>query len=68
MSGLSSYQRHLKILRAIEQRDVKEARKQIREHVQAGQAAVLQQITQRKRLMSLELNAGTEPIKKASTP
>jgi DNA-binding GntR family transcriptional regulator len=68
MSGLSSYQRHLKILKAIEQRDLKQARKQIREHVQAGQAAVLQQIAQRKRLVSVELSAGTEIIKKASTP
>jgi DNA-binding GntR family transcriptional regulator len=68
MSGLSSYQRHLKILKAIEQRDLKQARKQIREHVQAGQAAVLQQIAQRKRLVSVELSVGTEIIKKASTP
>jgi DNA-binding GntR family transcriptional regulator len=68
MSGLSSYQRHLKTLRAIEQRDLKEARKQIREHVQAGQSAVLQQIAQRKRLQSLELTAGSAQIKKASTP
>jgi DNA-binding GntR family transcriptional regulator len=67
MSGLSSYKRHLKILRAIQQRDLKEAQKQIREHVQAGQTAVLRQIGERKRLMSVELNVGREPMKKAST-
>jgi DNA-binding GntR family transcriptional regulator len=56
MSGLSSYRRHLKILKAIENRDVREARKQIREHVQAGQQAVLEQIRQRKQFMAVRLH------------
>ena len=53
MSGLSSYRRHLKILKALEKRDVREARKNIREHVQAGQQAVLEQIKNRRQFISL---------------
>ena len=52
LSGLSSYRRHLRILKAIEKRDVREARKQLREHVQAGQQAVLEQIKNRKQFVS----------------
>jgi DNA-binding GntR family transcriptional regulator len=56
MSGLTSYRRHLKILKAIDKRDRKEARKQIREHVQAGQQAVLEQIRQRRQFTAVQLH------------
>lgn len=48
LSGMESYRRHLRILKAIENRDIREAREQIRDHVQVGKEAVLGQIRQRK--------------------
>jgi hypothetical protein len=44
MSGLTSYRQHFKVLKPIGNRDVKKARRQNIEHVQAGQPAVLEQI------------------------
>lgn len=57
LSGMESYRRHLRIFKAIESRDAAGAREQIKEHVQTGREAVLQQIAQRKRLISLEAPA-----------
>jgi DNA-binding GntR family transcriptional regulator len=54
LSGLVSYRRHLRILRAIERRDVRQAREQVRQHVQTGKKAVLRQIMQRRELLSLK--------------
>ncbi len=53
-SGLTSYRRHLRVFRAIEKRNVKEARQQIREHVETGRRAVLDQIRQREDLRFLD--------------
>jgi len=53
LSGLTSYRRHRKILKAIEKRNLREARQQIREHIQTGMKAVLDQIRQREELMGL---------------
>ena len=53
LSGLESYRRHLRIFKAIQNRDVREAREQIREHAQAGREAVLQQIAQRRQMRPL---------------
>jgi len=50
LSGLESYRRHLRIFKAIDNRDVRGVREQIRKHVEAGREAVLHQIEQRKRL------------------
>lgn len=50
LSGLESYRRHLRIFKAIESRDVRGVREQIRKHVEAGREAVLHQIGQRKQL------------------
>ncbi len=55
VSGLTSYRRHLKIFKAIESRDPKEARQQIREHVQTGKKAVLDQIRQREELRFVDV-------------
>lgn len=55
LSGLTSYRRHLKILKAIEKRDLREVRQQIREHVQAGKKAVLDQIRHREELRFLDV-------------
>lgn len=49
-SGPTSYRRHLKIFKAVERRNLREARQQIREHVQTGKKAVLDQIRQREAL------------------
>ncbi len=49
-SGLTSYRRHLRIFKAVEKRNVKDAREEIREHVQTGRKAVLDQIRQREEL------------------
>lgn len=53
LSGLESYRRHLRIFKAIESRDVRGVREQIRKHVETGREAVLQQLAQRKELSSL---------------
>jgi len=58
MRGLESYRRHLKIMKAMQNRNVREGRKQIREHVQVGREAALEQIAQRKELMSLRVQEG----------
>lgn len=47
LSGLESYRRHLTIFTAIKNGDLEKAREQIRQHVQAGKQAVLEQIEQR---------------------
>jgi DNA-binding GntR family transcriptional regulator len=57
LSGLESYRRHLKIFTAIKNRDLNEAREQIRGHVQAGKEAVLEQIKQRKEMPPLKTYA-----------
>lgn len=57
LSGLESYRRHLRIFKAIENRDVREARQQIKEHAQAGREAVLEQIMRRKGFTSLRAHA-----------
>jgi DNA-binding GntR family transcriptional regulator len=57
LSGLESYRRHLRIFKLIESRDVRGAREQVKNHVETGREAVLQQITQRKRLSSLGISA-----------
>lgn len=57
LSGLESYRRHLRIFTAIKNRDLNEAREQIREHVQAGKEAVLEQIKQRKEMPPLKTYA-----------
>jgi len=58
MRDLESYRWHLKIMKAIQNRNVREARKQIRKHVQVGREAALEQIAQRKKLMSLRVQGG----------
>ncbi|MBI4526557.1 MAG: GntR family transcriptional regulator [Deltaproteobacteria bacterium] len=60
LSGLESYRRHLRIFKAIESRDIREARTQTRAHVQAGKKAVLEQIRQRKDLMLQNAYAGSD--------
>lgn len=55
LSGLTSYRRHLRIFKAIESHNLKEARQQIREHVQGGKKAVLDQIKRREELRLLEV-------------
>jgi DNA-binding GntR family transcriptional regulator len=51
---LESYRRHLRIFTAIKNRDLNEARKEIREHAQAGKEAVLEQIKQRREMPPLK--------------
>ena len=58
LSGVESYRRHLKIFTAIKDRDLDEAREQVREHVAAGKDAVLEQIQRGRNAAPLEKKAG----------
>ncbi len=62
LSGLESYRRHLRIFKAIESRNGRGVREQIRRHVKTGREAVLRQIAQRKQLSSLRALGAERPV------
>jgi DNA-binding GntR family transcriptional regulator len=64
LSGLESYRRHLKILTAIKNHNLRSAQEQIKEHVRAGKEAVLEQIDQREAAAGVEAAAGGLPAER----